>query len=133
MVRKGSTVRVRQRALQKRRSRRFFFRGPRLVARLAAEREVVLLEDRGVGASTGAVPDNVDDMAREVGRFVDVLGVRQVDVLGCSLGGFVAQELALVRPPARPQDRPRGHGAAGRSQDSPLVGRRVRARDPGRC
>ena len=71
---------------------------PALVDRLAADREVVLVDNRGVGGSTGAVPDNVEDMARDVLRFVDALGLRQVDVLGFSLGGYIAQELALVRP-----------------------------------
>jgi pimeloyl-ACP methyl ester carboxylesterase len=71
---------------------------PALVDPLAAGREVILLDNRGVGGSTGAVPDNVEDMARDVLRFVDALGLKQLDVLGFSLGGYVAQELALVRP-----------------------------------
>jgi pimeloyl-ACP methyl ester carboxylesterase len=71
---------------------------PALVDRIAREREVILLDNRGVGASTGVVPDNVDDMARDALRFVDALGLREIDVLGFSLGGFVAQELTLVRP-----------------------------------
>jgi pimeloyl-ACP methyl ester carboxylesterase len=71
---------------------------PALVDRLAIDREVVLLDNRGVGASTGVVPDNVDDMARDALRFVDALGLEQVDLLGFSLGGMVAQEMALVRP-----------------------------------
>jgi pimeloyl-ACP methyl ester carboxylesterase len=71
---------------------------PALVDRVAVEREVILLDNRGVGGSTGAAPDNVDDMARDVLRFVDALGLREVDVLGFSLGGYVAQEVALVRP-----------------------------------
>ena len=71
---------------------------PALVDRLARDREVILLDNRGVGASTGAVPDNVEDMARDVLSFVDTLGLRQVDLLGFSLGGYIAQELALVRP-----------------------------------
>jgi pimeloyl-ACP methyl ester carboxylesterase len=71
---------------------------PALVDRIAREREVILLDNRGVGASTGAVPDNVDDMARDVLRFVDALALTEIDVLGFSLGGYVAQELALVRP-----------------------------------
>jgi pimeloyl-ACP methyl ester carboxylesterase len=71
---------------------------PALVDRISREREVILLDNRGVGASTGAVPDNVDDMARDVLRFVDALGLTEIDVLGFSLGGYVAQELALVRP-----------------------------------
>jgi pimeloyl-ACP methyl ester carboxylesterase len=71
---------------------------PALIDRIAREREVILLDNRGVGSSTGIVPDNVDDMARDALRFVDKLGLRQIDVLGFSLGGYVAQELALVRP-----------------------------------
>src|ERR1700741_4060324 len=71
---------------------------PALVDRLARDREVILLDNRGVGASTGSVPDNVEDMARDVLSFVDTLGLRPVDLLGFSLGGYIAQELALVRP-----------------------------------
>ena len=71
---------------------------PALVDRLAIDREVILLDNRGVGASTGVVPDTVDDMARDALRFIDALGLRQVDLLGFSLGGCVAQEMALARP-----------------------------------
>ncbi len=71
---------------------------PALVDRLATDREVILLDNRGVGGSTGVVPDNVEDMARDALRFVDALGLAQIDLLGFSLGGCVAQELALVRP-----------------------------------
>ena len=71
---------------------------PTLVDRLAQDREVILLDNRGVGGSTGAVPDNVTDMARGALRFVDALGLAQVDLLGYSLGGYVAQELTLLRP-----------------------------------
>jgi pimeloyl-ACP methyl ester carboxylesterase len=71
---------------------------PALVDPLAADREVILLDNRGVGGSTGVVPDNVEDMARDALRFIDELELVQVDLLGFSLGGFVAQEIALVRP-----------------------------------
>lgn len=71
---------------------------PALVDRLATDREVILLDNRGVGASTGVVPDNVDDMARDALRFIDALGLGQVDLLGFSLGGYVAQDVALVHP-----------------------------------
>jgi pimeloyl-ACP methyl ester carboxylesterase len=71
---------------------------PALVDRIATDREVILLANRGVGASTGVVPDNVEDMARDVMRFVDALELAQIDLLGFSLGGYVAQEVALVRP-----------------------------------
>src|SRR3954453_19839241 len=71
---------------------------PALVDRLAFDREVILLDNRGVGGSKGIVPENVDDMARDVLRFIDALELRQIDLLGFSLGGYVAQEVVLVRP-----------------------------------
>jgi pimeloyl-ACP methyl ester carboxylesterase len=71
---------------------------PAVVDRLALDREVILLDNRGVGGSTGVVPDNVADMARDVLRFVDALRLRRIDLLGFSLGGYVAQDVALVRP-----------------------------------
>lgn len=74
------------------------FWDPTLVDRIARDREVVLLANRGVGASAGVVPDNVTDMARDVLLFVDALGLEQIDLLGFSLGGYIAQELALLRP-----------------------------------
>jgi pimeloyl-ACP methyl ester carboxylesterase len=71
---------------------------PALVDRLAQDREVILLDNRGVAGSTGLVPDNVHDMARDALAFIDALGLEEVDVLGFSLGGYVAQELTLLRP-----------------------------------
>jgi pimeloyl-ACP methyl ester carboxylesterase len=71
---------------------------PALVDRLARNREVILLDNRGVAGSTGVVPDNVTDMARDALAFIDALGLREVDILGFSLGGYVAQELTLLRP-----------------------------------
>jgi pimeloyl-ACP methyl ester carboxylesterase len=74
------------------------FWDPILVDRVGQDREVILLANRGVGGSTGTVPDNVTDMARDVLRFVDALRLEQIDLLGFSLGGYIAQELALLRP-----------------------------------
>jgi pimeloyl-ACP methyl ester carboxylesterase len=71
---------------------------PALVDRLAQDREVILLDNRGVGGSTGVVPENVTTMARDALAFIDALGLEQIDLLGFSLGGFVAQELVLLRP-----------------------------------
>ena len=71
---------------------------PALVDRLAQDREVILLDNRGVGGSTGVVPENVTTMARDALRFTDALGLEQIDLLGFSLGGHVAQELVLLRP-----------------------------------
>jgi pimeloyl-ACP methyl ester carboxylesterase len=74
------------------------FWDPVLVDRIAQDRQVILLANRGVGASTGIVPDNVTDMARDVIVFLGALGLDQVDLLGFSLGGHISQELALLRP-----------------------------------
>src|SRR3954465_10848970 len=71
---------------------------PALVDRLAQDREVILVDNRGVGGSTGVVPQSVTPMARDVLAFIDALGLGQIDLLGFSLGGHVAQELVLLRP-----------------------------------
>src|SRR3954470_12768152 len=71
---------------------------PALVDRLAQDREVILLDNRGVGGSTGVVAENVTSMARDALAFIDPLGLEQFDLLGFSLGGYVAQQLVLLRP-----------------------------------
>src|SRR3954465_11463956 len=71
---------------------------PALVDRVAQDREVVLVDNRGVGGSTGVVPESVTAMARDALAFIDALGLKQIDLLGFSLGGYVAQEIVLLRP-----------------------------------
>jgi pimeloyl-ACP methyl ester carboxylesterase len=93
---------------------------PALVAGLAAAgREVVLFDNTGVGATTGRTPSTVAQMAADAILFLEALELDHVDLLGFSLGGFVAQEIALVRPGiARrivlagtgPKGAPRMHG-----------------------
>ena len=65
---------------------------------LASGREVILFDNAGVGRSTGKVPETVEGMAAHALAFMDALGVERVDLLGFSLGGMVAQEIALARP-----------------------------------
>ena len=65
---------------------------------LASGREVILFDNAGVGRSTGKVPETVEGMAAHALAFMDALGLERVDLLGFSLGGMVAQEIALVRP-----------------------------------
>jgi len=65
---------------------------------LAPGREVILFDNAGVGASTGAAPDTVAAMAVDAARFIDGLGLTVVDLLGHSMGGEVAQQIALERP-----------------------------------
>jgi pimeloyl-ACP methyl ester carboxylesterase len=71
---------------------------PALTDALAGTREIILFENAGVGRSTGRVPETIAGMAAHVFAFVDALGLTRVDLLGFSLGGMVAQEVALARP-----------------------------------
>jgi pimeloyl-ACP methyl ester carboxylesterase len=64
----------------------------------AADREVILFNNAGVASSSGLVPDSIEAMARDALRFLDALGLEEADLLGHSMGGLVAQEVALVRP-----------------------------------
>ena len=73
---------------------------PLLVDAIAGEREVILLDNAGVGLSSGVVPRTVYEMARDAISFLDALDLDEVDLLGYSLGGMVAQEIALLRPRA---------------------------------
>jgi pimeloyl-ACP methyl ester carboxylesterase len=71
---------------------------PAVTDPLAAGREVILFESAGLGRSTGEVPDTIAGMARHALAFLDGLGLETCDVLGFSLGGMVAQQLAQDRP-----------------------------------
>ena len=67
---------------------------PAVVNALAEDRPVIVFDNTGVGKSSGATPDNVAQMARDARGFISALGLPAVDLLGYSLGGFVAQQLA---------------------------------------
>jgi pimeloyl-ACP methyl ester carboxylesterase len=69
-----------------------------LVDALAAERRVVTFDNVGVAATTGATPSTIEAMAHGAIAFVEALGLQRVDLLGFSIGSFVAQEIALIRP-----------------------------------
>jgi pimeloyl-ACP methyl ester carboxylesterase len=71
---------------------------PALVDAIAEQREVILFDNAGVGGSSGTVPHTVTPMAYDALAFIDALGLEQIDILGYSMGGFVAQELTLIRP-----------------------------------
>jgi len=71
---------------------------PALVDALAENRRVVTFDNTGVGGSTGTTPHTIAEMARDAIAFLDALELAQVDLLGFSIGSFVAQEIALSRP-----------------------------------
>ena len=67
---------------------------PAVVNTLAADRPVIAFDNGGVGRSSGQTPDNVPAMARDTVTFINLLGLSEVDLLGFSLGGCVAQQIA---------------------------------------
>jgi pimeloyl-ACP methyl ester carboxylesterase len=71
---------------------------PRLVDALASQRRVVAFDNMGVGATSGTTPNTIKQMARDAISFIAALDVPRVDILGFSIGSFVAQEIALIRP-----------------------------------
>jgi len=71
---------------------------PALIDALAAERRVVAFDNVGVAGTSGRTPSTVEVMAHDALAFVDALGLERIDLLGFSIGSFVAQEIALVRP-----------------------------------
>src|SRR3989337_1476662 len=71
---------------------------PRIVDAIARDRHVITFDNRGVGASTGSVPDDVETMADDAFTFIKALGFDTIDIFSFSLGGMVAQDLLLKHP-----------------------------------
>ncbi|MEV0796188.1 alpha/beta hydrolase [Kribbella sp. NPDC050281] len=71
---------------------------PRIIDPVAKDRHVITFDNRGVGASTGQVPDSVEAMADDAYNFIAALGFDTIDVFAFSLGGFVAQALVVKHP-----------------------------------
>jgi pimeloyl-ACP methyl ester carboxylesterase len=71
---------------------------PAITDSLATGREVILTDNAGVGLSTGQAPETVAGMARDAASLIDALGLQHVDLFGFSMGGYVAQQIAVDRP-----------------------------------
>jgi pimeloyl-ACP methyl ester carboxylesterase len=71
---------------------------PALVDALASHRRVVTFDNVGVGGTNGATPNTIEQMAADAIAFLDAMEFDRVDVLGFSIGSFVAQQIALTRP-----------------------------------
>ncbi|HWM99492.1 MAG TPA: alpha/beta hydrolase, partial [Streptosporangiaceae bacterium] len=94
---------------------------PALIDTLASARRVITFDNTGVGGSTGTTPNTVEQMAHDAIAFITAMDLGQVDLLGFSIGSFVAQQIALTRPAivrrlvlasAAPQGAPGMHGWA---------------------
>jgi pimeloyl-ACP methyl ester carboxylesterase len=71
---------------------------PKVIEGLARRRRLILFDNAGIGASAGKTPDSVKGMAHDAEAFCDALKLQQIDVLGFSLGGFVAQQILFDHP-----------------------------------
>ncbi|NRI68581.1 alpha/beta hydrolase [Rhodococcus sp. MS16] len=71
---------------------------PRIADAIAKDHHVIAFDNRGVGASTGKVPDSIDAMADDAVTFIKALGFDRIDIFAFSLGGMIAQALVLEHP-----------------------------------
>jgi pimeloyl-ACP methyl ester carboxylesterase len=71
---------------------------PAIVDPIAKNRHVITFDNRGVGASTGEVPDSIEAMADDAYAFIRALGYDKIDIFSFSLGGFIAQALVVKHP-----------------------------------
>src|SRR6201989_3553809 len=71
---------------------------PALIDALAQNRRVVTFDNAGVGGSTGITPGTIEQMARDAIAFIAAMELGQADLLGFSIGSFVAQQITLTRP-----------------------------------
>jgi pimeloyl-ACP methyl ester carboxylesterase len=71
---------------------------PALIDALAAERRVITFDNVGVAATTGRTPTTVEAMANDAIAFIEAMNLERIDLLGFSIGSFIAQEIALIRP-----------------------------------
>lgn len=71
---------------------------PALTNELAMDREVILYDNTGIGASTGMAKTTIAEMAMDTEAFIDALGITNLDIFGFSMGGHVAQQITVDRP-----------------------------------
>ena len=71
---------------------------PRVMDGIAAKHHVIAFNNRGIGASTGKPADSIEQMADDALSFIKAKGLQQVDLLGFSMGGMIAQEIVLKEP-----------------------------------
>ena len=71
---------------------------PRIVDPIAEKRHVITFDQRGVGASTGKVPDTIEEAADHAYELIAALGFEEIDIFSFSMGGFIAQDLILEHP-----------------------------------
>ncbi len=64
----------------------------------AKDREVIIFDNAGISSSSGEVPNNIAQMGKDAGAFINALNLEKIDLLGFSMGGLVAQQITLDQP-----------------------------------
>jgi len=71
---------------------------PRIMDGIASQYQIIAFDNRGVGATKGETPKTIAEMATDARAFIHALGYEKVDLIGFSMGGFIAQEILLQEP-----------------------------------
>lgn len=71
---------------------------PRIMDGIAAKHQIVAFDNRGIGATNGATPTTIAEMAKDAISFIKAMGYKEVDIVGFSMGAFIAQEILLQEP-----------------------------------
>lgn len=71
---------------------------PRIMDGIAKQHQIIAFDNRGVGATEGKTPLTISEMAKDARAFIHALGYDTVDIIGFSMGAFIAQEILLQEP-----------------------------------
>ena len=71
---------------------------PRIIDGIATKHHVIAFDNRGVGASSGSPSNSMEQMADDAIAFIKAMNLQKVDLMGCSMGGMIAQEIVLKEP-----------------------------------
>lgn len=71
---------------------------PRIMDGIAKQHQIIAFDNRGVGATEGKTPLTISEMAKDARAFIHALGYDKVDIIGFSMGAFIAQEILLQEP-----------------------------------
>lgn len=96
---------------------------PKIMDAIAAHRQIISFDYRGIGATTGRQGESLADMAKDGIAFIHALGYNQVDIVAFSMGGFITQEILLVEPQLARKAILAGTGPRGGAGIPDVVGR----------
>lgn len=71
---------------------------PRIMDGIASKHQIIAFDNCGVGATEGKTPITISEMAKDAISFIKAMRYEKVDIVGFSMGAFVAQEILLQEP-----------------------------------